>query len=132
MRTHCDSVCTQEYTSLACTECSGPICTFHASNIALVRQVCDGCMNDSFSDSEGDGCMNDNFSDSDMEVEDEFYDYAPQKPKTTLVSDADGTCSICLEDLSGPARKTACNHVFHAACISGWFKKASTCPLCRK
>ncbi|CAL4959565.1 unnamed protein product [Urochloa decumbens] len=49
-----------------------------------------------------------------------------------------GECSICFEALSGEEEKKGvgvelpgCAHAFHRRCISGWFRKKPTCPLCR-
>lgn len=45
------------------------------------------------------------------------------------------TCSICHDPLFGDgidARKLACGHEFHRACIHTWYyEHAHTCPLCR-
>ncbi|KAK4100094.1 hypothetical protein N658DRAFT_390431, partial [Parathielavia hyrcaniae] len=40
---------------------------------------------------------------------------------------------ICLEDLNehNPVWKLPCHHLFHAECISRWFRKHhDTCPIC--
>lgn len=44
-----------------------------------------------------------------------------------------GDCSICLETLhQGKISRLPCSHLFHKACIFGWFKvRKYTCPLCR-
>ncbi|XP_010480409.1 PREDICTED: E3 ubiquitin-protein ligase RNF13-like [Camelina sativa] len=46
-------------------------------------------------------------------------------------------CSICLEHLLGsktgvvPTR-LPCLHVFHDRCITKWFSRKNTCPMCRR
>ncbi|XBI95714.1 hypothetical protein VPH35_032120 [Triticum aestivum] len=43
-------------------------------------------------------------------------------------------CAICLDGLEGePAVELpACRHSFHRRCISTWFSKKTTCPMCRE
>ena len=42
------------------------------------------------------------------------------------------TCSICLEEESGPRLHTVCNHLFHPECIKKWVGMGKvTCPNCR-
>ncbi|XP_034594812.1 uncharacterized protein [Setaria viridis] len=52
----------------------------------------------------------------------------------------DDGCSICLEVLHEeaaaagkgvPVELPGCAHAFHRRCISKWFRKKPTCPLCR-
>ena len=43
-----------------------------------------------------------------------------------------GECSICLESTYPPLVKLYCGHSFHKHCISRWFDKNNTCPVCRK
>ncbi|CAL1168900.1 unnamed protein product [Cladocopium goreaui] len=64
-------------------------------------------------------------------------------PEVTLSTDE--TCCVCMEQLAAGARarKLSCNHVFHGACITSWWKKelwnkakagaaaTVTCPMCR-
>ncbi|ORX88758.1 hypothetical protein K493DRAFT_319235 [Basidiobolus meristosporus CBS 931.73] len=43
-------------------------------------------------------------------------------------------CAICQENFlttAHPIVETPCHHVFHEHCISPWFKKCDTCPICR-
>lgn len=40
-------------------------------------------------------------------------------------------CSICLERLCYDERRLECGHMFHNRCISEWFNRNATCPLCR-
>ena len=43
-------------------------------------------------------------------------------------------CSICLEKLEYKKYKRilpCCKNVFHKTCIDKWFKKNSSCPICR-
>ena len=44
------------------------------------------------------------------------------------------TCSICLNEFGEDEQchcLDECNHKFHTKCIINWFRKASTCPMCR-
>ena len=42
-------------------------------------------------------------------------------------------CIICLGSLDKKKqiRRTPCGHMFHANCISKWFRKKKACPYCR-
>uniref|UniRef100_A0ACD5XK18 Uncharacterized protein n=1 Tax=Avena sativa TaxID=4498 RepID=A0ACD5XK18_AVESA len=42
-------------------------------------------------------------------------------------------CAICFDGLDGESavELPSCEHVFHRRCISKWFSKATTCPMCR-
>jgi len=44
-------------------------------------------------------------------------------------------CSICMDNYKYKQYKRIlpdCNHTFHKKCIDSWFKKKSSCPVCRK
>jgi len=43
-------------------------------------------------------------------------------------------CAICTDPISigKPAKQLPCNHLFHENCISTWFCRRLTCPLCRR
>ncbi|KAI3902826.1 hypothetical protein MKW92_018618 [Papaver armeniacum] len=56
------------------------------------------------------------------------------------VAMVDTVCTICMEEhhehngtegLPGEGKKTPCNHVYHADCISAWLSRYNSCPLCR-
>mgnify|MGYP001582250817 CR=1 FL=1 len=120
-------MCVQEYGYVSCIECSGRICTLHATSHELADTTCSACEH---AESDSD----DFEADPDTEVE-YFEPYYPDDirspPTTQIVACAGGTCAICLEELRHPVARTACNHLFHAACVSRWFDRAPTCPLCR-
>lgn len=42
-------------------------------------------------------------------------------------------CPICLTELSGVVSRMElrCSHVFHTECVTKWFKKNTSCPICR-
>ncbi|KAM0928656.1 hypothetical protein ACQ4PT_002615 [Festuca glaucescens] len=42
-------------------------------------------------------------------------------------------CSVCMEDFAAREDTVSlpCSHAFHRDCISPWFYKAATCPMCR-
>ncbi len=55
------------------------------------------------------------------------------KSDTFKISDTSGICSICHEEMCDTVCYTApCGHVHHTKCISQWFEKNPTCPLCRE
>ena len=44
-------------------------------------------------------------------------------------------CSICMDNYKYKQYKRIlpdCKHTFHKKCIDNWFKKKSSCPVCRK
>ncbi|KAI3983783.1 hypothetical protein MKX01_001187 [Papaver californicum] len=52
----------------------------------------------------------------------------------------DTVCTICMEEphegngtqgRREEGKKTPCNHVYHAVCISTWLSRYNSCPLCR-
>uniref|UniRef100_A0A8C5LWY8 E3 ubiquitin-protein ligase RNFT1 n=1 Tax=Leptobrachium leishanense TaxID=445787 RepID=A0A8C5LWY8_9ANUR len=45
-------------------------------------------------------------------------------------SEADEVCAICRTEFTKPIA-LVCQHVFCEECISSWFNKEKTCPLCR-
>lgn len=47
--------------------------------------------------------------------------------------DTEQLCSICMDNIEPPnILSLECNHTYHATCIAQWFRKKSTCPLCRR
>jgi len=60
--------------------------------------------------------------------------YISQELQDTRDGDSDRLlCAICHEVLSTgePATELRCNHIFHLRCISHWFLRRLSCPLCR-
>jgi len=54
-----------------------------------------------------------------------------KKDDTILQSE----CSICMDNYKYKQYKRIlpdCKHTFHKKCIDNWFKKKSSCPVCRK
>lgn len=43
-------------------------------------------------------------------------------------------CCICSAEFDAETelRQLCCGHVFHTGCLSGWFERSLTCPLCRE
>jgi len=41
-----------------------------------------------------------------------------------------GTCPICHDNLSDPT-KLHCKHIFCEECVTTWFDREKTCPMCR-
>ena len=42
-------------------------------------------------------------------------------------------CAICIESQHEHSHtRLDCGHCFHKTCITGWFKRSKTCPMCRK
>ncbi len=51
-----------------------------------------------------------------------------------MTEEVEETCSICLNEFGEDEQchcLDECNHKFHTKCIVSWFRKASTCPMCR-
>ncbi|CAI5464878.1 unnamed protein product [Closterium sp. Yama58-4] len=46
------------------------------------------------------------------------------------VAAAGNMCAICQEHMTGPVT-LRCRHVFCDECVSEWFERERTCPLCR-
>jgi len=46
------------------------------------------------------------------------------------VHEAGDVCSICQEQMRTPV-KLECTHVYCEDCVSEWFEREKTCPLCR-
>ena len=42
-------------------------------------------------------------------------------------------CCICLNDIDKNSSiiVLSCNHIYHKNCITRWFNKNKTCPICR-
>jgi len=49
---------------------------------------------------------------------------------TEQVAQAGSQCTICQETMSDPIVLN-CNHIFCEDCVSAWFEREKTCPLCR-
>lgn len=45
----------------------------------------------------------------------------------------DVQCSICLNNISTgqDVTRLACEHTFHSHCIQTWFRRGTSCPVCR-
>ena len=42
-------------------------------------------------------------------------------------------CAICFESLGRQETQTLkCNHTFDRSCLSIWFQKNRSCPICRR
>ncbi|KAI8420691.1 hypothetical protein MSG28_007920 [Choristoneura fumiferana] len=52
------------------------------------------------------------------------------KPTSEQILAAGDACSICHDDFKTPVR-LSCSHIFCEPCISEWFDREHTCPLCR-
>jgi len=53
-----------------------------------------------------------------------------QKASPEEVAEVGDMCAICQEKMIAPV-KLNCSHIFCEACVSEWFEKNRTCPLCR-
>jgi len=51
-------------------------------------------------------------------------------PDKEQLSSAGVTCPICHDDYDTPVL-LACRHVFCESCVTRWFDREQTCPLCR-
>ncbi|CAH3120095.1 unnamed protein product [Porites lobata] len=52
-------------------------------------------------------------------------------PSKEEIVEAGNSCPICQEDLKDPIKLRACKHIFCEDCISLWFDRERTCPMCR-
>ena len=43
----------------------------------------------------------------------------------------DDDCAICRERMAS-AKKLACGHIFHGACLQAWLVTQGSCPICRR
>jgi len=43
----------------------------------------------------------------------------------------DDDCAICRERMA-TAKKLACGHIFHGACLQAWLVTQGSCPICRR
>ncbi|MBD52933.1 MAG: hypothetical protein CL450_06520 [Acidimicrobiaceae bacterium] len=41
------------------------------------------------------------------------------------------SCPICITDIHGGVQLEGCKHVFHEPCLLEWFRRSTTCPMCR-
>ena len=41
------------------------------------------------------------------------------------------SCPICICDIRGGVRLGGCKHTFHETCLLEWFRRSTTCPMCR-
>lgn len=46
------------------------------------------------------------------------------------ILEADDSCSVCQDDFQRPIMLD-CGHMFCEECISSWFARENTCPICR-
>ncbi|XP_076895377.1 uncharacterized protein LOC143547983 [Bidens hawaiensis] len=51
-------------------------------------------------------------------------------PTAEQVSEAGDVCAICQEKMQAPIL-LRCKHIFCEDCVSEWFERERTCPLCR-
>lgn len=56
-----------------------------------------------------------------------FY---PPHTKSMQVTAAGDLCAICQEKMHAPVL-LSCKHIFCEDCVSEWFERERTCPLCR-
>ena len=46
--------------------------------------------------------------------------------------DEQHACPICIQYVRADGvRLEACGHTFHGSCLVEWFRRATTCPMCR-
>lgn len=61
-------------------------------------------------------------------------DFLAASRVSTAAAAAGDDCTVCLSAIAegDRVRTLACRHVFHAACLDGWFDQSRiSCPLCR-
>ncbi|EDO39418.1 predicted protein [Nematostella vectensis] len=52
-------------------------------------------------------------------------------PSKEQIMEAGNSCPICQEELAEPIMLRTCKHIFCEDCISLWFDREQTCPMCR-
>ncbi|KAK3587064.1 hypothetical protein CHS0354_014933 [Potamilus streckersoni] len=52
------------------------------------------------------------------------------KPTTADIASRGENCAICQEDYKDPVM-LSCKHIFCENCVSVWFDREKTCPMCR-
>lgn len=52
------------------------------------------------------------------------------RPTSTEIDQCGENCPICQDDYKDPI-KLACKHIFCENCVSMWFDREKTCPMCR-
>ncbi|XP_078362785.1 E3 ubiquitin-protein ligase RNFT1-like [Oculina patagonica] len=52
-------------------------------------------------------------------------------PSKEEIVEAGNSCPICQEELKDPIMLRSCKHIFCEDCISLWFDRERTCPMCR-
>lgn len=57
--------------------------------------------------------------------------YGSPPSKEQLLEAGTEACPICQEDLTDPIMLKTCKHIFCEDCISLWFDRERTCPMCR-
>ena len=62
-------------------------------------------------------------------VEEAWNDFVAVMEAFTEV-ETDEMCPVCFEEV-GSGVQLQCGHAFHEECISTWFMKKTTCPMCR-
>lgn len=62
-------------------------------------------------------------------LEEAWNDYVAVMDATSAVETSED-CPICYEKV-GKGVELKCNHAYHSNCISTWFMKNTTCPMCR-
>lgn len=52
---------------------------------------------------------------------------------TVMHGENGDNCAICLCDYTEEkdCMRIKCNHMFHSRCITDWFNRSPTCPICR-
>ena len=58
------------------------------------------------------------------------FQHYGKSPSHDEVKATGGTCPICHDNLSEPT-KLHCKHIFCEECVSTWFDREKTCPMCR-
>lgn len=133
--------------TLPCSTCGVGVCMYHTCSLALAKQQCEHCFG---YDEDEEEWRSDDDDDDDGEGESwregttmdrvctEMYLCPDPKPRPVHVSETSASgnmCSICLEligNREGVSPMCGSNkHIFHDTCLSNWWERSPTCPLCR-
>lgn len=111
-----------------CIRCDRLICSEHGGDLSIRASICRSCMNQ---------------PEPDHDIYIPAYLLAQRPRQDTFAcrirkslklvpAETHKDCAICTSSLNSTVAELACAHVFHIDCITPWFRKNLSCPLCRQ
>ena len=113
---------------IACAVCSAPMMSGTSCIVCTMQQA--PSENASYEELVAFEKSQNEPSDEQMAIRLSIIDTLPTRDK----SDADYSCSICLEDYDAQSSLMTlpCFHTFHAVCCKKWLEEKLSCPQCQK